>query len=143
DQDYLCEGLAEELINALTHVDGTPGGVPDSLFSISCSWGGRSRGRAAARRGDVARRQRSESGRSLARDGPACGNGEGLSPLVAAFRSQARRRLCDPGRNRRNRGDVPARERFRRAGALFEDGQTERALEWSQRSLELYPEDMG
>ena len=22
DQDYLCEGLAEELINALTHVDG-------------------------------------------------------------------------------------------------------------------------
>ena len=36
DQDYLCEGLAEELINALTHVDGPPGGVPDSLFSISC-----------------------------------------------------------------------------------------------------------
>jgi len=29
------------------------------------------------------------------------------------------------------------------SGALFEDGQTERALEWSQRSLELYPEDMG
>ena len=22
DQDYLCEGLAEELINALTHIDG-------------------------------------------------------------------------------------------------------------------------
>jgi adenylate cyclase len=29
------------------------------------------------------------------------------------------------------------------SGALFEDGQIERALEWSQRSLELYPEDMG
>jgi adenylate cyclase len=29
------------------------------------------------------------------------------------------------------------------SGALFEDGQTERALEWSQRSLALYPEDMG
>lgn len=29
------------------------------------------------------------------------------------------------------------------SGALQEDGQIERALEWSQRSLELYPDDMG
>jgi TolB-like protein/Tfp pilus assembly protein PilF len=29
------------------------------------------------------------------------------------------------------------------SGALFEAGQTERALEWSRRSLELYPDDMG
>jgi adenylate cyclase len=29
------------------------------------------------------------------------------------------------------------------AGALFHDGQVERALEWSRRSLELYPHDMG
>ena len=28
-------------------------------------------------------------------------------------------------------------------GALLEDGQRARALEWSQRSLELYPDDMG
>lgn len=27
--------------------------------------------------------------------------------------------------------------------ALFEDGQVERALEWSRRSLELYPDDMS
>jgi adenylate cyclase len=27
--------------------------------------------------------------------------------------------------------------------ALYEDGQTQRALEWSQRSLELYPDDMS
>jgi len=27
--------------------------------------------------------------------------------------------------------------------ALYEDGQTERALEWSRRSLELYPDDMS
>ena len=26
---------------------------------------------------------------------------------------------------------------------LFDDGQTARALEWSQRSLALYPDDMG
>jgi len=26
---------------------------------------------------------------------------------------------------------------------LLEDGQTARALEWSQRALELYPDDMG
>jgi TolB-like protein/Tfp pilus assembly protein PilF len=29
------------------------------------------------------------------------------------------------------------------SGALFDDGQTARALEWSQRSLELYPDDMS
>lgn len=29
------------------------------------------------------------------------------------------------------------------SGALFHDGQTARALEWSQRSLELYPDDMS
>jgi len=29
------------------------------------------------------------------------------------------------------------------SGALFHDGQKARALEWSQRSLELYPDDMG
>ncbi len=29
------------------------------------------------------------------------------------------------------------------SGALHEDGQTQRAIEWSRRSLELYPEDMG
>jgi len=27
--------------------------------------------------------------------------------------------------------------------ALFPDGQEARAMEWSQRSLELYPDDMG
>jgi adenylate cyclase len=29
------------------------------------------------------------------------------------------------------------------AGALFHDGQRARAMEWSQRSLELYPDDVG
>src|SRR6185503_5950885 len=29
------------------------------------------------------------------------------------------------------------------SGALFADGQNARALEWSRRSLELYPDDMG
>jgi Flp pilus assembly protein TadD len=29
------------------------------------------------------------------------------------------------------------------SGALFEDGQGERAFEWAQRGLELYPDDMG
>jgi len=29
------------------------------------------------------------------------------------------------------------------SGALFEDGQQARAMEWAQRSLELYPDDMG
>ena len=31
----------------------------------------------------------------------------------------------------------------RLAGALFDDGQKARAMEWSQRSLELYPDDMS
>jgi TolB-like protein/Tfp pilus assembly protein PilF len=29
------------------------------------------------------------------------------------------------------------------SGALFDNGQTARAMEWSRRSLELYPDDMG
>ena len=29
------------------------------------------------------------------------------------------------------------------SGALCEDGQAERAIEWAQRALELYPDDMG
>jgi TolB-like protein/tetratricopeptide (TPR) repeat protein len=29
------------------------------------------------------------------------------------------------------------------SGALFQDGQVDRALEWSQRAIELYPDDMG
>ena len=29
------------------------------------------------------------------------------------------------------------------SGALFEDGQPERAMEWAQRALELYPDDMS
>ncbi len=29
------------------------------------------------------------------------------------------------------------------SGALFHDGQTARAMEWSRRALELYPEDVG
>jgi adenylate cyclase len=29
------------------------------------------------------------------------------------------------------------------SGALYEDGQAERAMQWSRRSLELYPDDVG
>ena len=29
------------------------------------------------------------------------------------------------------------------SGALFDDGQSARAIEWSQRALELYPDDLS
>ena len=29
------------------------------------------------------------------------------------------------------------------SGALFQDGQVDRAMEWSQRAIELYPDDMS
>jgi adenylate cyclase len=29
------------------------------------------------------------------------------------------------------------------SGALFDDGQRDRAIEWSQRALELYPDDLS
>lgn len=45
DQDYLCEGLAEELINALTQIDGLPCGLADRVISIPCSRCGRPRAR--------------------------------------------------------------------------------------------------
>ena len=120
DQDYLCEGLAEELINALTHIDGL------RVASRTASFQFRAAGadvRAVGRHlgvGSAARRQRSQGGRSAARDGPADRSRHRLSPVVAALRSHARRRVCDPGRDRGERRDVAARqrpERAREAGA--------------------------
>lgn len=108
DQDYLCEGLAEELINALTQIAGLRVASRTASFSIPRRRRGRSRGRAASRRRDIARRQRAQSGRSAARDGPAHRSRHRLSPVVSALRSHARRHLCDPGRDCGERRGVAA-----------------------------------
>ena len=71
DQEYLCEGLAEELINALTQVDGLRVAARTASFQF------RGKGEdvrtvgATAQRGGVARGQRPQVRRSPARDGAA------------------------------------------------------------------------
>ena len=110
DQDYLCEGLAEELINVLTQIDGLRVVARTASFQFRSTGADiREIGRQLARR-DAARGQRSQGGRSSARDGTAHRGRERLSPVVAALRSQARRRLCDRGRDRGKRRDLAARE---------------------------------
>ena len=68
DQEYLCEGLAEELINALTQVDGLRVAARTASFQF------RGKGEdvrtvgTAAQRGDAARGQRPQVRRSPAGD---------------------------------------------------------------------------
>src|SRR5262249_28916771 len=74
----------------------------------------------------------------------------------AALQAQALRQLGRDDESRRATAEAIARaERILAvkpddcrtlslgSGTLYEDGQTERAFEWSRRSLELYPDDMG
>jgi len=115
DQDYLCEGLAEELINALTHVDGLRVASRTASSQFRATGAdvrevGRQLGVGTLLEGSV--RKADDRLRVTVQ---LVETAAGYPPVVAALRSQARRRLCDPRRNRRNRGDVPARERFKRA----------------------------
>ena len=56
DQDYLCEGLAEELINALTHIAGVRVAARTASFQLPRGGRRRAGDRPAARRGNSARR---------------------------------------------------------------------------------------
>ena len=90
DQDYLCEGFAEELINALTHIEGLRVASRTASLPVPRCGRGRARGRAGAAGGDAARGQRAQGEQSPAGDRAAGGGVLGPSPVVAALRSHAR-----------------------------------------------------
>ena len=97
DQDYLCEGLAEELINALTHIDGLRVSARTASFQFRGAGADFERS-AASSVLERCSKAACASRRSPARDGSAHRSRDGLSPVVSAFRSHARRRVCHPGR---------------------------------------------
>ena len=69
DQDYLCDGLSEELINALTHIDGLRVAARTASFQFRGGAADIRGDRPPVGRGGLAGRQRAEGGRSFARDG--------------------------------------------------------------------------
>ena len=121
DQDYLCEGLAEELIDALTHVEGLRVAARTSSFQFR----GESRparGRAQARRRQSARRQRAQGRRPPAHHRAA--HRRRHRAITSGRRSSsARRPTCSPCRTKSPKrwptllrgGALDARERRARA----------------------------
>jgi len=67
DQDYFCEGIAEEIIGALSRIEGLAGGVANFVFPVQDRIGRRRRGGPQVTCPDAARRQRSQ-GRGPAAD---------------------------------------------------------------------------
>jgi len=84
DQDYFCEGLAEELIGALTHVDGLRVAA-QLFFPIPPGWRRPARAGTRARRGLGRRRQRAALRRSAAGDGAAHRRCQRLSQVGATL----------------------------------------------------------
>ena len=93
--DYLCEGLAEELIDALTHVDGLRVSARTSSFQF----------RGAHDLRDVGRRL----GVNSLLEGSVRKSGDRLSPMVGEVRALGRGRIRGAGRNSRHRGEHAAR----------------------------------
>ena len=112
DQDYFCEGLAEELIDALTHVDGLRVAARSSSFQFRQARRRSARSRAAPRRGlRCVEGSVRKAGDQLRITVQLIDVRHRLSQLVAALRAHARRRVRDPGRDRRERRDDFARRR--------------------------------
>ena len=108
DQDCLCDGVAEEIINALTHVRGLRVAARGASFQFRgiLAWTLRLLGRA-------------QEARAASREG---------------LKRAERILTLNP---------EDARALSLGSLALFFDGQVERAMDWSHRSLALHPNDMS
>jgi adenylate cyclase len=114
DQDYLCEGVAEEIINALTHVNGLRIAARGASFqfrgpAVDVGAVGRRLGVAALLEGSI--RKTDHRLRITVQRG--CR--QRISPVVSALRPDARRRVRNPGRDRRSGGRFPSRRERERA----------------------------
>ena len=93
DQEYFCDGMAEELISALSRVKGLAVVVAHLGVPVQGHAGRRPRNRRAARRADRPRRQRAQGRQPAADQRPAGQRRRRLPPLVGALRSHHRRRV--------------------------------------------------
>ena len=110
DQDFLCEGLAEELIDALTHIEGLRVAARTSSFQFRGDHDLREVGRKLGV-GEPARGQRAQGRQPAAHHRAAHRRGHGLSQVVGEIRARRGRRVRDAGRDRREGGDAAARRR--------------------------------
>ena len=104
DQEYFCDGLSEELIDAFAKLDGLSVVARTSAFQF------RGKGHDLREVGEklkvktVLEGQRTKSREPTARQRPAYQRRRRVSPLVGAVRPDARRRVRGAGRDRSIRG---------------------------------------
>ena len=101
DQEYLCEGMAEEIMNALVRDPRHPRRVADLGLSRAARRGRPVRDRSRPLCGTRPRGQRADIGQPAACHRPAHRRGERLPALVGAIRPGGRGHLRGPGRDRR------------------------------------------
>ena len=126
ENEYFSDGMTDELITALTKVEGLQVASRTSVFALKNAAGGRPCSRCPAQRLGSARGHRSESGQPDSHHGPAdqrCGRADAL---VGALRSRDGGRICHSGRDRRDHranSALNASRRARRsdAGALHRE----------------------
>ena len=103
DQEYLCEGMAEEIMNALVRVDGIRVASRTSAFRARQGGERPARDRPCPFRKSRPRGQRTDIGWPASSHRAAHRCRERLPALVGAVRPGRHRRLRDPGRDRRGR----------------------------------------
>ncbi len=103
DQEYLCEGMAEEIMNALVRVEGMRVASRASTFRARQGGGDLQGDRPGAVGGPRPRGQRAQRGHPSAGHRPAHRRRERLPSVVRALRSGGGRRLRRTGRDRLRR----------------------------------------
>ena len=97
DQEYLCEGMAEEIMNALVRVAGIRVASRTSAFRARRERAATAGDRSGALRRPRPRRQCADRGRPAASHRPVDRRRQRIPGLVGALRPEGRRRLCRPG----------------------------------------------
>ena len=110
DQDYLCEGIAEELIDALTHIEGLRVAARTSSFQFRGNHDLREVGRKLGV-GTLLEGSVRKAGDRLRITVQLIDVAHRLSQVVGEVRSFGRRRVRRAGRDRRDRRDAAARRR--------------------------------
>ena len=106
EQEYFSDGISEELLNLLAKIPQLQVTARTSSFAFKGKEIGDPGDRAHAARGARARRLGAQGGQ-LGTDHGAVDQGRHRhAPVVADLRSQARRHLRDPGRDRGRRGEA-------------------------------------
>ena len=99
ENEYFTDGMAEEIINALSKIKSLGVASRTSTFAFKGNHRGHTRDREEARGVGGARGQRAKDGQQDPRDGAAHQRGDRASALVGPLRPRARRRVRDSGRD--------------------------------------------